>query len=63
MSDVVPNDESVSSATPPERQLPGVSGWLKELPYGVVLVLTLIGVGYTSFTKRPTTPIGSFLCL
>ena len=61
MSDVVPNDESVASARPPERQLPGVSGWLKELPYGVVLVLTLIGVGYTSFTKRPTTTYWEFL--
>jgi hypothetical protein len=61
MSDVVPNDESVASARPPERQLPGFSGWLKELPYGVVLVLTLIGVGYTSFTKRPTTTYWEFL--
>ena len=61
MNDVVPNDKSVASATPPERQLPGISGWLKELPYGVVLVLTLIGVGYTSFTKRPTTAYWEFL--
>jgi hypothetical protein len=61
MNDVVPNDKSVASATPPERQLPGISGWLKELPYGVVLVLTLIGVAYTSFTKRPTTAYWEFL--
>lgn len=61
MNDVVPNDKSVASATPPERQLPGISGWLKELTYGVVLVLTLIGVAYTSFTKRPTTAYWEFL--
>src|SRR4029450_8024444 len=61
MSDFVPNDETVASATPPERQLPGIRGWLKELPYGVVLVLTLIGVAYTSFTKRPTTAYWEFL--
>jgi hypothetical protein len=61
MNDVLPNDKSVASATPPERQLPGISGWLKELPYGVVLVLTLIGVAYTSFTKRPTTAYWEFL--
>jgi hypothetical protein len=61
MNDVLPNDKSVASATPPERQLPGISGWLKELPYGVVLVLTLIGVAYTSFTKQPTTAYWEFL--
>ena len=60
MSDIVPNDESVARAAP-ERSLPGVRSWLKELPYGVVLVLTLIGVGYTSFTKRPTTVYWEFL--
>jgi hypothetical protein len=61
MSDFVPNDESVASTTAQERRLPGVSSWLKELPYGVVLVLTLIGVAYTSFTKRPTTAYWEFL--
>jgi hypothetical protein len=61
MSDFMPNDETVASTTAPERRLPGVNSWLKELPYGVVLVLTLIGVGYTSFTKRPTTAYWEFL--
>ena len=61
MNDIVPNDKSVASATPPERQLPKIRGWLKELPYGVVLLLTLIGVAYTSFTKRPTTAYWEFL--
>lgn len=55
----VPNDESVSSTKTPERWLQGI--WLKELPYGLVLVLTLVGVAYTSFTKRPTTAYWEFL--
>lgn len=61
MSDFVPNDKSVASTSAQERRLPGVSRWLKELPYGVVLVLTLIGVAYTSFAKRPTTAYWEFL--
>jgi hypothetical protein len=61
MSDFVPNDKSVASTAPPERRRPGVSSWLKELPYGAVLVLTLVGVAYTSFTKRPTTAYWEFL--
>lgn len=59
MSNLVPNDESVSSTKTPERWLQGI--WLKELPYGLVLVLTLVGVAYTSFTKSRRRPIGSFL--
>jgi hypothetical protein len=61
MSDFGSNDESVASTTGPERRLRDVGSWVKELPYGVVLVLTLIGVGYTSFTKRPTTAYWEFL--
>ena len=61
MSDFVPNDKSVASTAPLERRRPGVSSWLKELPYGAVLVLTLVGVAYTSFTKRPTTAYWEFL--
>ena len=59
MSDFVPNDESVASRKAPERWLQGI--WLKELPYGLVLALTLVGVAYTSFTKRPTTAYWEFL--
>jgi hypothetical protein len=61
MSDFVPNDESVVPTTAPKRRLPRASIWLRELPYGVVLVLTLLGVAYTSFTKRPTTGYWEFL--
>jgi hypothetical protein len=59
MSNLAPNDESVSSTKTPERWLQGIL--LKELPYGLVLVLTLVGVAYTSFTKRPTTAYWKFL--
>jgi hypothetical protein len=32
---------------------PHVSFWIRELPFTLVLILTLIGVGYTSFSKKP----------
>ena len=60
MSDFVPKDESGVPTTAPQR-VPGANIWLKELPYVVVLVLTLIGVAYSSFTKRPTTGYWEFL--
>ena len=58
MSDVMPNDEP---AVPPAPQSPTSRIWLKELPYVGVLILTLLGVAYTSFTKRPTTGYWEFL--
>ncbi|MGA8974570.1 MAG: hypothetical protein WB496_15545 [Pseudolabrys sp.] len=58
MSDVMPNNEPT---VPPEPQLPTTRIWLRELPYAGVLVLTLLGVAYTSFTKRPTTGYWEFL--
>jgi hypothetical protein len=27
--------------------------WVRELPFSLVLILTVLGVAYTSFTKRP----------
>ena len=32
---------------------PHVSFWIRELPFSVVLILTLLGVAYTSFLKQP----------
>jgi hypothetical protein len=49
----LPNDES---AIPTNART-----WLRELPYGLVLLLTLVGVAYTSITKRPTTGFWEFL--
>jgi len=33
--------------------MPRVSLWIRELPYGAVLILTLLGVAYTTYSKRP----------
>ena len=48
----------------------GASLWLRELPFSVVLVLTVFGVAYTSFSKQPITgywellaPIIGLLCV
>ena len=62
MSDL-PNDEAAASTTPAKRWLPHANIWLRELPYTVVLVLTLLGVGYTSVTRRPTIVYWEFLVL
>ena len=32
-----------------------VSFWIRELPFALVLILTTIGVAYTSFSKKPIT--------
>ena len=32
---------------------PRASLWIRELPYGLVLILTLLGVAYTSYSKQP----------
>ena len=32
---------------------PRVSVWIRELPYGLVLILTLLGVAYTSYSEHP----------
>jgi hypothetical protein len=53
------NDKPVIATPTQKRWLPGV--WLRQLPYGVVLILTLLGVAYTSITKRPTIGYWEFL--
>jgi len=35
------------------HQSPHVSFWIRELPFSILLLLTLGGVGYTSFSKHP----------
>jgi hypothetical protein len=35
------------------RNGPKVSFWIRELPFSLVLILTLLGVAYTSFLKQP----------
>lgn len=43
---------SVPNVTPP-RQAAHTSFWIRELPFTVVLMLTIGGVAYTSFAKQP----------
>jgi hypothetical protein len=37
----------------PLHRSPHVSFWVRELPFSLVLLLTIGGVGYTSFSKHP----------
>jgi hypothetical protein len=37
------------------RHLLHVGFWIKELPFSLVLILTVVGVAYTSFSKEPIT--------
>lgn len=48
---------SVPSVTahPPYHHLLRLSFWIRELPFALVLILTTIGVAYTSFSKQPIT--------
>jgi hypothetical protein len=51
----VSNAETDSQAAQPAPP-PGwhrLSFWLKELPFALVLILTTLGVAYTSFSKQP----------
>jgi hypothetical protein len=44
------------SSVPDIAQPPGtayVSFWIRELPFTLVLILTIAGVAYTSFSKKP----------
>jgi hypothetical protein len=57
MSDTGSNDVEQPAALPPgiKHKLWHPGFWLRELPFSLVLVLTLIGVAYTSFSKQPIT--------
>ena len=43
---------SVPHVNPPHRAT-HLSFWIRELPFTMVLVLTIAGVAYTSFSKQP----------
>jgi hypothetical protein len=52
--------EQESQATPsgiprvaPAADAPRTSFWIRELPFSIVLALTIAGVAYTSFAKTP----------
>jgi len=46
-----PASSSVPHVAPPPPA--HVSFWIKELPFTLVLILTIAGVAYTSFSKNP----------
>ena len=57
MSDTGVHEASRPHSLPPSgvHKLRHVHFWLRELPFSLVLILTLIGVAYTSFSKQPIT--------
>jgi hypothetical protein len=51
-----PDAPAASSGAPEIRAAPHsphVSFWIRELPFTLVLILTVAGVAYTSFSKKP----------
>lgn len=49
-SQVAPSNDRQATIS---RNLPRVSFWIRELPFSLVLILTILGVAYTSFLKQP----------
>jgi hypothetical protein len=52
-SDGDPKDAEAGGPREVTRDSPQRSLWLEELPFTAVLILTLVGVAYTSFSRRP----------
>jgi hypothetical protein len=61
MSNVEPGTESAPAphvsvpASGATHKLLHLSFWIRELPFSLVLILTTVGVAYTSFSKQPIT--------
>jgi hypothetical protein len=55
MSDAETGSQAAPPASPPAAQFAShrLSFWLKELPFALVLILTTLGVAYTSLTRQP----------
>ncbi len=51
--DADPRDARSSDRKTAVHNRPHVSFWIRELPFSLVLILTLLGVAYTSFLKQP----------
>jgi hypothetical protein len=54
-------DPNVADAPHVPRHRPHLSFWLRELPYVVVLILTLFGVAYASFSRQSMVGYWEFL--
>jgi hypothetical protein len=50
-----------TSISPSDTSGSRANMWLRNLPYGIVLILTLLGVAYTSFSKHPIVAYWEFL--
>jgi len=50
-----PTGPSVQPHAAPYRHLLHLNFWIRELPFSLVLILTTVGVAYTSFSKKPIT--------
>lgn len=50
-----PTVPSVGPQAAPYRHLLHLNFWMRELPFSLVLILTTVGVAYTSFSKKPIT--------
>jgi hypothetical protein len=55
---LLPADPRIEAVEPPRTSI-----WVKELPYSLILVMTLIGVAYTSFSNQPLVIYWEFLAL
>jgi hypothetical protein len=55
---VPPADPRIETVEPPRTSI-----WVKELPYSLILVLTVFGVAYTSFSNNPLVLYWEFLAL
>ena len=56
-----PTDALDAPAVERSAGLPRADAWLRNLPYGIILVLTLAGVAYASFSKQPLVSYWEFL--
>jgi len=50
-----PTGPSVQPHAAPYRHLLHLNFWIRELPFSLVLILTTVGVAYTSFSKKSIT--------
>ncbi|MGD0564089.1 MAG: hypothetical protein ABSA66_13470 [Roseiarcus sp.] len=53
--DADPRDARSGDPQTAVRNGPRVSFWIRELPFSLVLILTLLGIAYTSVSKQPIT--------
>jgi hypothetical protein len=55
--------QSTSVAMAEPRSSPRAAAWRRQLPYAAALFLTLLGVAYTSYAKRPIVGYWELLAL